>query len=182
MPNQELFLVDAEGREVGATEVGELVVRGAHVMRGYWEMPDETARKLRPLHQSVCERTGVTADERELYTGDLFRRDDEGYFTFVARTDDIIKSRGEKVSPHEVERALLALDGVREAAVVGVPHPLLGSAIKAIVVLAAGAQLTAQQVRQHCARALEEHRVPHVVEIRAELPKDDRGKVARAAL
>jgi long-chain acyl-CoA synthetase len=125
----------------------------------------------------VCAREQIPEDEPVLYTGDLFRRDEDGYFYFVSRTDRIIKSRGEKVSPHEVETALYALDGVIEAVVVGIPDPLWGEAIKAIMVLGPGVQLSEQQVRRHCARCLEDHMVPHVVEFRAELPKNERGKI-----
>jgi amino acid adenylation domain-containing protein len=182
MPNQELFLVDAEGREPGPDQVGELVVRGAHVMKGYWRRPDETARKLRPLPAELRAREQIGEDEKLLYTGDLFRRDRDGYYYFVGRTDHIIKSRGEKVCPHEVELALASLDGVLEAAVVGTAHPLLGEAVKAIVVLAPGVTLSEKDVRRHCAALLEEHMVPQLVEFRAELPKNERGKIVRQAL
>jgi amino acid adenylation domain-containing protein len=182
MPNQELFLLGPEGREVGCDEVGELVVRGAHVMQGYWQLADETEKKLRPLPPAICAREQISEDEKLLYTGDLFRRDRDGYYYFVGRTDHIIKSRGEKVSPHEVEMALLALDGVTEAAVVGAPHPILGEAVKAIVVLAPGATITVEDVRLHCAARLEDHMVPQLVEFRSELPKNERGKILRQAL
>ncbi len=94
-------------------------------MRGYWKKPEETAERLRP---------GRFPGEMVLYSGDLFRTDDEGWLYFVARRDDIIKSRGEKVSPREVENAIGRLDGVLEAAVIGVPDEVLGEAIKAFVV------------------------------------------------
>jgi acyl-CoA synthetase (AMP-forming)/AMP-acid ligase II len=182
MPNQELFLVDDEGREPGPDEVGELVVRGAHVMKGYWQRPEETARKLRPLPPELRAREQIGEDEKLLYSGDLFRRDRDGYYYFVGRTDHIIKSRGEKVCPHEVELALASLDGVLEAAVVGTAHPVLGEAVKAIVVLAPGVTLSEKDVRRHCAALLEEHMVPQLVEFRAELPKNERGKILRQAL
>ncbi len=173
MPNQELFLVDDEGRHVGANEVGELVVRGAHVMAGYWDRPEETAQKLRP---------GLLPGERMLYTGDLFRRDLDGYFYFVSRRDDIIKCRGEKVSPREVENVIYTLPGVLEAAVVGVPDALLGQAVKAVVVPRAGVTIEARDVRRHCASQLEDYMVPSQVEFRQELPKNDRGKIMRREL
>ena len=108
---------------------GELVIRGPHVMQGYWQDEAATARALRP---------GPLPGEKVLHTGDLFRTDAEGFLYFVGRKDDIIKSRGEKVSPKEVENVLYALPGIREAAVVGVPDRILGMAIKAVVALERG--------------------------------------------
>ena len=173
MPNQELMIVDESGREVGPNVVGELVVRGSHVMAGYWERPEETARKLRP---------GKLEGERVLYTGDLFRRDEEGYYYFVARQDDIIKSRGEKVSPREVENVLYTLPEVLEAVVAGVPDARLGQAVKAYVVLKPGATLDERDIRRHCAALLEDYMVPSAVEFLKELPKNERGKVAKREL
>ncbi len=173
MPNQELWIVAEDGSTAGANTVGELVVRGPHVMAGYWQLPEETARKLRP---------GRLPGERVLYTGDLFRRDGDGYYYFVGRQDDIIKSRGEKVSPREVENALYALDGVLDAAVVGVPHPLLGQAVKAVIVAKPGCRLEARDVQRHCAANLEDFMVPSIVEFRDDLPKNERGKVMKREL
>ena len=107
-----------------------------------------------------------------LYTGDLFRTDEDGFLYFVGRKDDIIKTRGEKVSPKEVENVLYALAGVQEAAVVGVPDPVLGLAIKAVVALDSGTALTAADVIRHCARNLEDFMVPKIVEFRDRLPEE----------
>ena len=98
--------------------IGELVIRGPHVMQGYWENPRPPPTR--------CLAAGHDPWEKVLYTGDLFRADEEGYLYFVGRKDDIIKTRGEKVAPKEVENVLYALPGVREAAVIGVPDPILG--------------------------------------------------------
>ncbi len=170
MPNTELFIVDREGRRVGPNVVGELVVRGSNVMRGYWNMPQATAKKL---------RTGVYPGEKVLYTGDLFRMDEDGDFYFVSRTDDIIKCKGEKVSPKEVEDVLYELPGVREAAVVGVDDPIDGQAIKACLVPTDGVELTELSVRRHCRARLEGHMVPKYVEFRDRLPKTGSGKIRR---
>jgi acyl-coenzyme A synthetase/AMP-(fatty) acid ligase len=114
-----------------------------------------------------------------LHTGDLFRTDAEGFLYFVGRKDDIIKSRGEKVSPKEVENVLYALPGVREAAVVGVPDPVLGQAIKAVVALEPGVALTREEVIRHCAKHLEDFMVPKVVAFESALPKSENGKIDR---
>lgn len=169
MPNEEVYLVDEDDNIITEPGVnGELVVRGANVMKGYWELPGETAEKLRP---------GLHPWERSLYTGDLFRMDEEGYLYFVSRKDDIIKSRGEKVSPKEVEAALYNLKGIVEAAVTGVPDEILGEAIKAYVVLAEGAELTEKQILAHCAASLEDFMVPKMIEMRESLPKTTTGKI-----
>jgi acyl-coenzyme A synthetase/AMP-(fatty) acid ligase len=107
--------------------------------------------------------------------------DEEGYLYFVARKDDIIKSRGEKVSPKEVENVLYGIEGVVEAAVVGVPDPILGQAIKAFVVLD-GVTLTEREVLGHCRAHLEDLMVPQVVEFRDSLPKTSSGKIKKTAL
>jgi acyl-CoA synthetase (AMP-forming)/AMP-acid ligase II len=150
--------------------VGELVIRGPHVMKGYWQDAAATDRALKP---------GALPGEKVLYTGDLFRTDADGFLYFVGRKDDIIKSRGEKVSPKEVENVLYALPGVREAAVVGMPDPILGMAIKAVVALEADAALTSDDVIRHCARHLEDFMIPKAVEFRAALPKSENGKIDR---
>ena len=139
-------------------------------MKGYWENPRGHRRALRP---------GPFPWEKVLYTGDLFRTDEDGFLYFVGRKDDIIKTRGEKVSPKEVENVLYALPGVAEAAVIGVPDPVLGIAIKAVVALEPGAALEAAEIMRHCARFLEDFMVPKVVEFRAALPKTESGKISR---
>jgi len=173
MPNEEVYIVDDEGRRVGPNVVGELVVRGSHVMKGYWELPEETDRMLKP---------GPLPGERVLYTGDLFRMDDEGYLYFVGRKDDIIKSRGEKVSPKEVENVLYSHPDIAEAAVIGVPDEILGQAIKAVVTLKVGARLTEKEVLRHCAARLEDFMVPKFVEFRQSLPKTTSGKIDKREL
>jgi long-chain acyl-CoA synthetase len=170
IPGTEAYVVDDSGARVKPGEVGELVIRGAHVMKGYWENQEATDKALKP---------GPLPWEKVLYTGDLFRTDDDGFLYFVGRKDDIIKSRGEKVSPKEVENVLYALPGIREAAVVGVPDPILGLAIKAVVALDPGSDLTEQNIVRHCARHLEDFMVPKIVEFRDELPKTESGKISR---
>jgi long-chain acyl-CoA synthetase len=173
MPNEEVYIVDEHGARVGPGVIGQLVVRGSNVMKGYWDRPAETAEVLRP---------GAFPGERVLYTGDFFKMDEEGYLYFVGRKDDIIKTRGEKVSPREVEEVLCTLDGVAEAAVVGVPDPVLGQAIKAVVTLREGAQISEQDLRRHCAQHLEDFMVPKLVERRHHLPQTSTGKVSKREL
>jgi amino acid adenylation domain-containing protein len=173
MPNEEVYIVNEQGEPVGPDVVGELVIRGANVMQGYWRNPEATAGAL---------RTGRFPWERVLYSGDLFRADEEGFLYFIGRKDEIIKSRGQKVSPREVEDVLYTLPGIAEAAVVGVPDPVLGSAIRAIVVLYPGQSLTERDVLSHCARRLEDFAVPKSVEFRTSLPRTTTGKIWKREL
>ncbi len=173
IPGTEAWVEDEAGNRLGPRQVGELVVRGRHVMRGYWRDPEATAARFRP---------GRFPGEGVLYTGDLFWMDEEGFFYFVSRKDDIIKSRGEKVAPKEVEDVLYRLPGVAEAAVVGVPDELLGQAVKAYIVRAEGASLTAADVIRHCRAHLEDYKVPRCVEFRESLPKTSSGKIDRRRL
>ncbi|WP_439625492.1 class I adenylate-forming enzyme family protein [Shinella sp.] len=169
IPGTRAEVVDAAGEPVPPGTVGELVVNGPHVMRGYWQNEAATRRALRP-----DPRTGAL----RLHTGDLFTADADGYLTFVARTDDIIKSRGEKVAPQAVEDVLCRMPGIAEALVVGVPHEVLGQAVKAIIV-ASDAGLTERDVLRFCAQNLEDHMVPKTVEFRDTLPRTDTGKASR---
>ena len=114
---------------------------------------------------------------RTLLTGDLFVTDAEGFLSFVSRRDDIIKSRGEKVSPQEVERALYAIEGVGDAAVIGVPDDFLGEAVKAFVVAAPGAQLDRRFILRRLSETLEDYMLPKFLEFCATLPKTASGKV-----
>jgi amino acid adenylation domain-containing protein len=174
MPNEQVYLVDEENRVITKPGVaGELVIRGANVMKGYWELPEETARMLRP---------GRFPWEQVLYSGDLFTMDEEGFLYFVSRKDDIIKSRGEKVSPIEVERVLYEIPGIVEAAVVGMPDETLGEAVKAFVVLEKGSALTAKEIVAHCMKRLEDFMVPKIVEFRDSLPKTSSGKITKKGL
>jgi long-chain acyl-CoA synthetase len=173
IPGTEVMVLDDRGLPVAPGVTGVLHVRGPHVMIGYWNRPEETAHMLKP---------GPYPGERVLCTHDLFRIDADGFLYFVGRSDDIIKSRGEKVSPVEVENALSAIPGVREAAVTGVPDEILGEAVRAYVVLDEGASLSEREVRRACAERLESFMVPREVRFVDDLPKTTTGKVRRRDL
>jgi len=175
MPNQEHWLVDEQGQRLPNGAAGELVVRGSHVMRGYWRRPAETAERLRL-------RPGAIEGERVLHTGDVFRTDTEGYLYFVARLDDIIKTRGEKVAPREVEEVIYQLEEVSGCAVVGVPDNVLGEAVKAYVSLRPGSRLAERDIVRHCLSRLESHMAPKFVEFVDALPTTESGKVRHASL
>jgi len=168
-PDTEARVVDPDAglEEVPVGETGELIVRGPQVMRGYWNKEEETRAVLR---------------DGWLYTGDLVRRDDRGYFYFVDRKKDIIKSRGETVYPREVEEILRQHPAVSEAAVVGVPDHDYGEVIKAYVVAKPGSFITEQALIAHCAGLLARYKIPSAVEFRQELPRTIIGKVLRRTM
>ncbi len=173
IPGTEVYLLDENGGPVPTGEIGILHVRGAHVMQGYWNKPEETAKM-------VIE--GNFPCERALCAQDLFRMDEDGYLYFVGRNDDIIKTRGEKVSPVEVENALHGINGILDAAVLGVHDDTLGQAIRAFVSLEEGADLTEKQVIKECMARLENFMVPQEVVFLDELPKTSSGKIRKKSL
>ncbi len=173
IPGTEVWLEDESGNCLGPNQVGELVIAGPHVMRGYWENPEATAKRYRP---------GPGGAGTVCYSDDLFRMDEAGYMYFVGRKDDIIKSRGEKVPPKEIESILYDLPDVIEAAVVGVVDPLLGQAIKAYIVLKPDSTLTQRDILRHCRANLEDYMIPQLVEFRESLPKNASGKIMKSAL
>ena len=169
MPDVDCKIVDIETgtREVAAGEAGELCVRGPNLMDGYWQRPEETAAVLR---------------DGWLYTGDIVRMDEDGYFSVVDRKKEMIIVSGFKVYPREVDEVLYAHPSVLEAAAVGVPHPSKGEVVKAFVVLRPGAGATAQELMDHCRANLAPYKVPVEIVFRAELPKTLIGKVLRRQL
>ena len=173
MPNCEVFVCDEQGKVVNPGEVGELVVRGSNVMKGYWKSPELTARTF---------RSGFFPGETLLYTGDLFRQDDEGYLYFLGRKDDMIKSRGERISPKEIENVVAELSDVQEVAVVGVPDDVLGQLIRCYVVAAPGAKLSREGVLKHCNDNLESFQVPQEIKFVDTLPKTAHGKIDKKLL
>ena len=173
IPGTEVWIEDESGARLGAGQVGQLMVRGPHVMQGYWDDPDETRKRL---------RQGVWPWERTLMTGDLFRCDDEGFLYYVGRRDDMIKTRGEKVYPREIEDALLTAPGVLEAAVVGVPDALKGEAIHAHVAPRPGMVLQVHELHRFCSELLEAHLVPSRIVVHGRLPKTVNGKIDHRAL
>jgi long-chain acyl-CoA synthetase len=139
-------------------------------MKGYWNQPEKTADVLVPAS---------LPNEFMLKSGDLFRQDADGDLYFVARSDEIIKSRGEKVSPAEVENAIYRLPSVQEVVVAGIPDPLLGQAVCAFVVVREGEKLSIQQIKHSCSERLENYMIPKHVLLLPELPRTTNGKLSR---
>lgn len=173
IPHQEHWLEDEAGQRLPHGSTGELVVCGAHVSAGYWNAPAGQPSRLKP---------GPRPGENTLHTGDLFRSDAEGWLYCVGRTDDMFKSRGEKVYPLEVENAICELPGVHEAAVTGVPDERLGLAVKAFVRLRTGETLSEREVIRHCLARLESWMAPKAVTFVDQLPLTESGKLRRRDL
>ena len=167
LPGVEVRIV-ANGAEVAAGEVGTIEVRGPNVFAGYWQMPDKTAEDLRPDGWFV--------------TGDLATRDADGYIRIVGRAKDLIISGGFNVYPVEVEEVLDAQPGVRESAVIGLPHPDFGEAVFAVLVAEPGATLDPAAVLAGLSGRLARFKQPKAAVVVADLPRNAMGKVQKAAL
>lgn len=168
LPGVEVRLADADGNAVLAGDPGEVWVRGANVFAGYWEDPVATAR--------VLDQQGW------LHTGDVAVVDDDSYLWLVDRAKDLIIVSGFNVYPAEVEEVIVEHPGVAEAAVVGVPHPHTGEAVKAYVVARPGVELVEEQIVRHCAEHLARYKCPTKVLVVDELPRNAAGKLLRRIL
>ncbi len=173
IPGTEVFLLSPEGKVVPPGGQGILHVRGPHIMAGYWNRPEQSAYMLKP---------GKIPGERILCTHDWFRMDEEGFLYFLGRSDDIIKTRGEKVSPKEVENVLHGIPGLKEATVLGIPDDSLGEAVCAFVVVDSESGLTEKKIKMVCNRYLENFMVPQKVVFLDQMPLSANGKVDKKIL
>jgi acyl-coenzyme A synthetase/AMP-(fatty) acid ligase len=185
IPNAEVLVLRPDGSRCGVDEPGELVHRGALVALGYWNDPDRTAERYRPLPAEA----GLPLAELAVWSGDTVRRDAEGYLYFVGRADDMIKTSGYRVSPTEIEEVVYGTGLVGEAAALGVPHPLYGQAIVLLVTApeatpaAAAVVPSAAQLMQLCKAALPGFMHPAWIDVRSgALPRNPNGKIDRKAL
>lgn len=167
-PDTEAAIVNSDtGERLHVGEIGEIIVRGPQVMKGYWNRPEETEAVLK---------------EGWLYTGDMGRMDEEGYFYIVDRKKDLINASGFKVYPRDVEETLFEHPDVKEAVVIGVPDAYRGETVKAFIVLKDGSDVTKEQIMDWCRGRLAAFKVPRIIEYRTELPKTMIGKVLRRKL
>ncbi|MGA8209056.1 MAG: long-chain fatty acid--CoA ligase [Nocardioidaceae bacterium] len=161
----EMRLVDDEGRDTPEGEVGEIAIRGENLMKGYWGRPDATAEAI---------------PDGWFRSGDVARRDEDGYYYIVDRLKDLIIRGGYNVYPREVEEVLYEHEAVAEVAVVGVPHPVLGEEVAAAVALKSGHQVTEAELRAFARKRLAAYKYPrHLWIVREELPKGPTGKILR---
>jgi long-chain acyl-CoA synthetase len=174
IPNLKAAIVSHDGLDyMPVGEVGELIISGPNVMRGYWKRPEETAESLIDIDGDIW-----------LRTGDLASMDEEGYFHFFDRKRDLIKYKGYAVFARHVEEVLYNHPQVKAAGVVGVPDPKVGSLVKAYVVLNSEARgkVSEEEITEYCKENLAHYKVPKIIEFRGELPKTDVGKVSRREL
>ncbi len=166
--------VDTGEKELPVGEIGELIIRGPQVMKGYWQRPTETANVLRE-HPDF-------GPGPWLHTGDIARMDEEGYFQIVDRKKDMIICGGFNVYPRDVEEVLFKHPAVQEAGVIGLPDEYRGETVKAFVVLKEGMTASEQEIIDFCREHLAKYKVPTAVEFRTELPKSAVGKILRREL
>jgi long-chain acyl-CoA synthetase len=160
-------VVDAAGQDVATGEAGEIVIRGHNVMKGYYRRPEATAQAIR---------------NGWFHSGDLGRRDEQGYFYIVDRVKDMIIRGGFNVYPRELEEVLLTHPAVSLAAVVGVPHASLGEEVVAFIIRKPGASVSADEVIAWCKENMAAYKYPRVVEFRDALPMTATGKVLKREL
>jgi len=160
-------LIDQEGMDVTCGEVGELIFKGPNATQGYWKLPEQTAESIR---------------DGWVYTGDLARQDEQGYFYIVGRKKDLIITGGYNVYPREIEEVLYAHPAVYEAAVIGVPDEVKGEIPKAFITLKPGQQTSEGEIIEFCKANLAPYKIPRRVEIRSELPKSSTGKILNREL
>jgi long-chain acyl-CoA synthetase len=168
-PDTEAKIMDLETgtKEMPQGEAGELVIRGPQVMKGYWNMPDETAKTLR---------------DGWLFTGDIAVMDEEGYFKIVDRKKDMIIASGFNIYPRDVEEVLYEHPKVKEAVVAGIPDPYRGETVKAYIILKEGQTATEEEIIEFCRDKMAKYKVPTAVEFRTQLPKTTVGKILRRIL
>lgn len=173
IPGTEAFILDGKGNKVLPGEIGMLYVRGPHIMQGYWRQG--------ALSNEVIIDAELPG-EKILCTNDWFKMDEDGDLYFQGRSDDIIKTRGEKVSPIEVENAIYGIEGVLEVAVIGVSDEIFGEAIKCFVVIDNDSDLTLRKIKKACVEKLENFMVPKYFELVDDLPKTNTGKISKKGM
>lgn len=167
LPHLHVRVVDDNGRDVAPNEMGEIILKGPKVFKGYWKNPEATAGAIR---------------KGWFYTGDMGTLDEDGYLYIMDRKKDMIISGGENIASPEVERVIFELPAVLEAAVVGIPHPKWLEVPKAYVALKPGASLTKEELTEHCSKKLAKFKVPKEVEFIDQLPRNPSGKVLKREL
>lgn len=167
LPLTEARIVDEAGRELPTETTGEILLKGPKIFKGYWKKPEATRK---------------TMVDGWLHTGDIGKIDAEGFVYLLDRKKDMINRGGEKIYSLEVENVLSAHPKVLEVAVVGVPDPVMGEAVKACIALKDGHTATGEEIREYCAECLADYKVPKIVEIMDSLPRNPAGKVLKPEL
>ncbi len=179
IPNAEILVLRPDGTPCAADEPGELVHRGALVGMGYWNDPEKTAERYRPLPPALRPE-GLMLPEMAVFSGDTVRRDADGYLYFIGRRDEMIKTSGYRVSPAEVEEIVYATGLVGECVAFGAPHPTLGQSIEVRVTRPGDTPLDLPALLVECRRRMPAYMVPNLAEYpAAHLPRNANGKIDR---
>jgi acyl-CoA synthetase (AMP-forming)/AMP-acid ligase II len=165
--NVELKVIDESGHETKPGQLGEVIARGGHVMKGYWKLPEATAQTLK---------------DGWIYTGDIGYRDSKGFLFLVDRKKDMIISGAFNIYPAEIEKILTGHPAVQEVAVIGVPDEKWGEAVKAVVVLQPGAKATQKDLLDYCKQSGAGFRTPKTIDFINEIPRNPYGKVDKKSL
>jgi acyl-CoA synthetase (AMP-forming)/AMP-acid ligase II len=180
IPNSEILVLRPDGTPCEPDEPGELVQRGALVAQGYWNDPEKTAERFRPL---PGREAGLVLPEVAVFSGDTVRKDAEGFLYFIGRRDEMIKSSGYRISPNEVEEIIYGTELVGECAAFGVPHPTLGEAVVVVATARDGAAIDVPRLQALCRERLPAYMQPSRIEVReGPLPRNANGKIDRKAL
>ena len=181
IPNADIIVVRENGDRCEVGEPGELVHRGPLVALGYWNDPERTAERFKPM-PGTARNQGLCLTEIAVWSGDTVRMDEDGYLYFVGRRDEMIKSSGYRISPTEVEEVVYASKLVGEAVALGVPHPTLGQAVVIAATPIDGDGVNGDAVIEACRNQLPAYMVPHHVVERSTLPRNPNGKIDRKSL
>lgn len=173
IPGTEVFLLSTEGNPVAAGEPGILHIRGPHVMSGYLNKKELSEEML---------KEGKLPGEKILCSNDWFKMDEDGFLYFQGRNDDIIKTRGEKVSPVEIENIIYKINGIKEVAVLGVPDVIMGESILVYITLHENIAITEKEIQRECMMHLEPFMIPQRVIFLSEMPKSTNGKIDKKEL
>ncbi|SFD09410.1 acyl-CoA ligase (AMP-forming), exosortase A system-associated [Pseudoalteromonas denitrificans] len=175
IPNAQVMVINEQGEKCAPYENGELVHRGALVSQGYWNDTLKTAERFKPVPNSLSQ---LPLAEIAVWSGDIVHTDDDGYFYFVSRKDDMIKTSGYRVSPQEVENILNQMPLICEAVVIGVPHEALGQALVAIITTQ-DPNLTSNSVLKFCTEFLPHYMLPKLIKFSETLPRNSNEKYDR---
>jgi acyl-coenzyme A synthetase/AMP-(fatty) acid ligase len=167
IPNVDVYVANESGKRLPPGETGEIVFRGSNMMAGYWKDPEATATVIR---------------NNIYFTGDLGKMDTDGYVFVVGRTKDMIKVGGNRVSSKEIEEALLLIEQIAETAVIGLPDPILGEAIKAYIVLKPGITIEIPELKKQLSQQIAGYKLPKFFEFIEDLPKNESGKIMKEKL
>lgn len=179
IPDNDVWVVNAEGKETAPGEVGELIHHGPTIALGYWGDEEKTNAVYRPNPLAPPE---MRQRDVVVYSGDLVTRDEDGYMYYVGRRDEQIKTEGFRVSPQEVEELLLTIPAVYEAIVFGEKDPLLGQRVVAVLSMNKGQYVTNDEIRAFCSERAPQYLIPRTIHITDDLPKTATGKIDRSGL